>query len=222
MLTDTKYEGVHKLNGDILTKNLAPGFSVYGERLLKRNGEEYRIWNPERSKLAATLKKGLNFLPLNKGSSVLYLGAASGTTASHVSDIVGRGGQVFALDIAPRVVKDLILCCRKRENMFPILKNASRPDSYKDLIPKVDFIYQDIASRDQPKILKKNCSIFLKPKGYALVMIKASSIDSSIPAEEVFKRVKEEFQGQFRIESSLKLEPYHDKHKAYLLRKLRK
>lgn len=221
MLVKTKYEGVYKANEKILTKNLSPGFSVYGENLLEEDGEEYRVWDPERSKLAAAMKKGLEFLPLNQGSSVLYLGAASGTTASHVSDIVGKEGQVFALDVAPRVVKDLILCCRKRRNMFPLLKNANRPNSYEDLVPKVDFIYQDIASRDQPDILKKNCSIFLKSKGYALVMIKASSIDSSISVEKVFRKVKKEFQTNFRIENSLKLAPYHEKHKAFLLRKLK-
>lgn len=219
MLRSTKYEGVYRSDGKILTKNLAPGFSVYGEKLFTIEGEEYRVWDRERSKLAAAIDKGLRFLPLNRGSTVLYLGAASGTTASHVSDIVGKEGKVFALDVAPRVVKELIFCCKKKENMFPLLKDASKPDSYEALVPKVDFVYQDIASRDQVDILKKNCKVFLKPKGYALIMVKASSIDSSLRSERVFGQVREELQEDFRIEQRIRLEPYHEKHKAYLVRR---
>lgn len=50
---------------------------------------EYRAWNPFRSKLAASIVGGVGDIHIKPGSKVLYLGAASGTTVSHVSDIVG-------------------------------------------------------------------------------------------------------------------------------------
>lgn len=55
------------------------------------NGEkiEYRVWNPFRSKLAAAILGGVDQIYMGPGSKVLYLGAASGTTVSHVADIVG-------------------------------------------------------------------------------------------------------------------------------------
>lgn len=50
---------------------------------------EYRAWNPFRSKLAAAILGGIDQIHIKPGVRVLYLGAASGTTVSHVSDIVG-------------------------------------------------------------------------------------------------------------------------------------
>lgn len=50
---------------------------------------EYRVWNPFRSKLAAAILGGVEKIHMEPGSKVLYLGAASGTTVSHVADIVG-------------------------------------------------------------------------------------------------------------------------------------
>jgi rRNA 2'-O-methyltransferase fibrillarin len=61
---------------------------------LKKQGEngekiEYRVWNPFRSKLGAAILGGVDQIHIKPGAKVLYLGAASGTTVSHVSDIVG-------------------------------------------------------------------------------------------------------------------------------------
>ena len=47
------------------------------------------MWNPFRSKLAAAILGGVDKIHMKPGSKVLYLGAASGTTVSHVSDLVG-------------------------------------------------------------------------------------------------------------------------------------
>ena len=81
-----------------MTRNFAPGESVYGEKritLEEKVGEtinkiEYRVWNVFRSKLAASIVNGISEIFIQPGSKVLYLGAASGTTVSHVSDIVGE------------------------------------------------------------------------------------------------------------------------------------
>ncbi len=74
---------------------MVSGESVYGEKRVSiESGEvgekiEYRVWNPFRSKLAAAILGGIDQIHIKPGSKVLYLGAASGTTVSHVSDIVG-------------------------------------------------------------------------------------------------------------------------------------
>ncbi|HUK84302.1 MAG TPA: fibrillarin-like rRNA/tRNA 2'-O-methyltransferase, partial [Candidatus Acidoferrum sp.] len=67
----------------LATVNLTPGLNVYGERLVKVKGVEYRIWDAFRSKLAAAILKGVDNVPIEPGFKVLYLGAASGTTPSH-------------------------------------------------------------------------------------------------------------------------------------------
>ncbi|TRZ06205.1 hypothetical protein HGM15179_020902 [Zosterops borbonicus] len=78
----------------LVTRNLVPGESVYGEkRISVEDGDtsvEYRAWNPFRSKLAAAILGGIDQIHIRPGAKVLYLGAASGTTVSHVSDIVGQ------------------------------------------------------------------------------------------------------------------------------------
>ncbi|MCX8169812.1 MAG: fibrillarin-like rRNA/tRNA 2'-O-methyltransferase, partial [Candidatus Methanomethyliaceae archaeon] len=60
----------------LATKNLVPGIKVYGEQLYKFKGEEYRAWDPFRSKLSASIEKGIIDIPINQGTHILYLGAA--------------------------------------------------------------------------------------------------------------------------------------------------
>ncbi len=132
-----------------------PGESVYGEKRVSvesgtTEGEkiEYRVWNPFRSKLAASVLAGVDNVHIKPGSKVghvfvaysrwlvarssqvatapspagaarsmlgckgvtrcwvpsqvLYLGAASGTSVSHVSDIVGPDGSVYAVEFSHR------------------------------------------------------------------------------------------------------------------------
>ena len=110
----------------LYTINVVAGQQVYGERLVNENGIEYREWDAFKSKLAATILKGSPNIGIRKGDAVLYLGSASGTTVSHVSDIVGNDGFVFAVDIAPRVMRDLIFLCYGRKNIAPILADANK------------------------------------------------------------------------------------------------
>jgi rRNA 2'-O-methyltransferase fibrillarin len=87
----------------LVTKNLVPGESVYGEKRISIEGGvdgtkiEYRVWNPFRSKLAAGVLGGLDDIFIKPGKKVLYLGAASGTSVSHVADIVGPVSGIFIL-----------------------------------------------------------------------------------------------------------------------------
>ncbi|MCK4521944.1 MAG: fibrillarin-like rRNA/tRNA 2'-O-methyltransferase [Nanoarchaeota archaeon] len=204
----------------LLTKNLVKGVSVYGERLFNQDGEEYREWVSNKSKLAAAILKGCPNTGIRKDDVVLYLGAASGTTASHVSDIVGENGFVFALDFAPRVVRDLVFVCEKRKNMAPLLEDANNPESYKDKISKeVDIVYQDVAQKNQAQIFLKNCDMFLKKEGYALLALKARSVDVSAKPSVIFKKVREEISKKLIIIDERKLEPFEMDHCMFVCKK---
>ena len=113
----------------LATRNLTPGRNVYGERLLRHEGVEYRVWDAFRSKLAAAILKNLKTVPIKPSHRVLYLGAASGTTASHVSDIVGEKGYVYCVEFAPRALRELVNnVCAYSLNMSPILEDARFPE----------------------------------------------------------------------------------------------
>jgi fibrillarin-like pre-rRNA processing protein len=203
----------------LCTKNLAPGYSVYGERLIKYNGIEYREWNAFRSKLAGAILKGLKENPVKKGVKVLYLGAASGTTPSHVSDIVEKEGKVYGVEFSPRVVRELILVAQRRPNLFPILADARFPQSYMPLIENVDVLYVDIAQPDQTDIAIYNAKIFLKEGGSLLLAIKARSIDVTKNPEEIFKEESSKLErNNFDVKQVINLDPYDKDHAMVLAR----
>lgn len=197
----------------IATVNLAPGKRVYGERLFKWKDLELREWNPYRSKLGAALLKGIEELPIKEGHKILYLGAATGTTPSHVSDIVGLIGRVYALDVAPRVMRELIAVCETRPNMFPMLADARKPHEYRHIVELVDGIYADIAQPDQASIVADNAEFFLKDGGYLLLAIKARSIDVTREPSEVFKQQIDILKERgFEIIDMVHLEPFDKDH----------
>jgi fibrillarin-like pre-rRNA processing protein len=205
---------------DILTVNLTPGKKAYDEKLVIQNSIEYREWNPFKSKLGAAIMLGCPNIGLRKGSVVLYLGASTGTTPSHVSDIVGKEGFVFALDFAPRVVRELVFLCEERDNMAPLLEDANQPDGYKEKIPKhVDVVYQDIAQKNQAEIFLKNCRLFLKSGGFALLAVKARSIDVSKQPKEIFRKVRQEIEKELTIIDERKLEPFEKDHIFFVCKK---
>jgi fibrillarin-like pre-rRNA processing protein len=202
----------------LFTKNLVPGKKVYGERLVTDKGIEYRDWDPRRSKLAAAILKGCPNVGIRKGSVVLYLGAATGTTVSHVSDIVGLEGFIFALDFAPAVVRDLIYLAMDRKNIAPLLEDANRPTDYIDKISEVDVIYQDLAQRDQVNIFLKNIRLFLKKKGFALLMVKSRSIDITKKPKQIYQEVRKELQKELTIVDFRILDPYEKDHCFFLVK----
>src|SRR5919204_4148380 len=176
------------INGEknAATLNLIKGGNVYGEKLVKYEGEEYRIWDPFRSKLAAALKKGMKSMPIKNGSKLLYLGASTGTTVSHVSDIVGPSGIVFAVEPATRVARELIEnVASKRKNVVPIIEDARKPQSYFAVFGKVDVVYCDIAQPDQTDIAIANCVAYLKQSGIMLLVVKTRSIDVTMEPRAV-------------------------------------
>ena len=197
---------------DLATENLIPGASVYGERIV----DNLRIWDPHRSKLCAALLK--NIKPkIEEDFLVLYLGVASGTTASHLSDII-RTGVIFGVDFAPRVIRDFYFLCEQRRNLVPILGNANNPEEYA-FVPKVDFLYQDVAQPNQSKILVKNAEFFLRSRGYAMFMIKARSINVTAKPRKIYAREIKFLQDSgFEILDSRDLRPFERDHMALLLR----
>ncbi len=203
----------------IATKNLVPGQKVYGERIVKWEGEEYRIWNPRRSKLAAAIMNGLKNFPIKPGMSVLYLGIASGTTASHVSDIVGWEGKIFGIEFSPRVLRELVPIVEERRNIIPILGDATKPEEYRALVTKVDVIFEDVAQPTQAKILIDNAKAYLKRGGYGMIAVKSRSIDVTKEPEEVFKMVEGELSEYFEIVERISLEPYEKDHALFVVRK---
>jgi len=199
----------------LATKNLTPGRKVYGERLIRFKGVEYRLWDAYRSKLAAAILKNLETVPVKPKHKVLYLGAASGTTASHVSDIVGEKGHVYCVEFAARAMRELVNnVCAYRVNMSPILEDARFPEKYALFVSgKVDCIYCDVAQPEQAKILADNADVFLKNSGWIMLAVKAQSIDVTKEPSEVYKMEVKVLENRgFRIEEVVHLEPYDKAH----------
>lgn len=197
----------------IATINLLKGVTLYGEKLISRNGNEYRTWDPYRSKLAAAYIKGLHFEFSNIGN-VLYLGASTGTTVSHLSDIVGHSGKIFAVESSTRVARELISnVSSKRTNVIPIIEDARKPRSYFSIYDKMDLVYCDIAQPDQTTIAIDNCKIYLKEAKPMLLVIKTRSIDVTMsPKNVISQEIKKLESNSFEIKQNLDLEPFDKDH----------
>ncbi len=208
-------DGTRKL----ATVNLAPGAQVYGERLLMIQNVEYRLWDPHRSKLAAAILKGIKEAPISSDKKVLYLGAASGTTASHAADLVGISGLVYCVEISSRPLRDLLVVCNRRTNMVPLLADARQPGSYCALVEKADVIYQDVAQPDQTDILLANVKAFLREGGHAVLALKARSIDVTKEPREIFNDEMEKLEKELEIIDAKILDPYEKDHAMLVLRK---
>jgi len=212
------FSGVFKIDGKLATKNLTPGYTVYGERTMKIEGEEYRFWDPYRSKLGAAIMLGLKELPIESGDNILYLGAANGTTPSHMSDIVGSEGLVFCVEFAPRSMRDLIPVCEKKQNMLPILADARKPMDYRKYIDAAECLYEDVAQPDQIRILSMNAKEYLKKGDPALIAVKSQSISATRDKKNVFKEAVAEAELNFDIVQSMQLEPFEKDHLFLSLR----
>lgn len=216
-----RHEGVFIARGKedaLVTLNLVPGSEVYGEKRISvdgNNGEkiEYRVWNPFRSKLAAAILGGIDQIHMPPGSKVLYLGAASGTTVSHVADIVGPEGLVYAVEFSHRSGRDLINVAKKRTNIIPIIEDARHPHKYRMLVGMVDTVFADVAQPDQARIVSLNSQYFLKNGGHFVISIKASCIDSTAQPEAVFaSEVKKLVIDKLKPQEQITLEPYERDH----------
>ncbi|MBS3167653.1 fibrillarin-like rRNA/tRNA 2'-O-methyltransferase [Candidatus Woesearchaeota archaeon] len=221
-LEKTKYEGIYFLQnnrrGLIVTKNLTPGKSFFNEKVIEINNEEYRNLDPTRSKLAAAIVKKISLVPIKQQDKILYLGASHGYTPSFLSDVIGEKGILFCLDFAPRVVRDLLFVCEERKNMIPLLADANKPETYKDRITEVDLIYQDLAQKNQVEILIKNLQ-FLKKKGYAIIAIKARSIDVTKSPRIIYKETENKLNQYLKIIDKKELDPLQKDHCIFICQK---
>ncbi|WP_440953211.1 fibrillarin-like rRNA/tRNA 2'-O-methyltransferase [Methanococcoides sp. FTZ1] len=213
-LSDGIFEVQKSGKSFLATKNAVPGSAVYGERLVEMEGDEYRIWDARRSKLAAMVLKKMK-VPIKSDSRVLYLGAASGTTVSHVSDML-TDGIVYAVEFSPRTMRELIQLCDTRSNIIPILADANHPTSYAHIVEQVDVVFQDVAQPNQAQIAAVNCEQFLKGDGYLLLSIKARSIDTVASPAKIFKeeikKLEKEFETRFQVLNKQDLAPFHEDH----------
>jgi len=197
----------------IATQNLVPGNQVYNEKLVQSKGIEYRIWNPFRSKLAAAIMNDLKNFPFNQKSDVLYLGVSTGTTISHISDIVNQGGTIFGIEHASRVARDFLdRVATHRKNIVPIIQDARRPEEFFSVYKKVDIVYVDIAQPDQTNIAIENCRLYLKSGGYLFLVIKTRSIDVVKDPKKVIKDEIKKLDTMFEIKQTIDLHPYDKDH----------
>ena len=207
------------LKGDeVATRNLTPGISVYGEELITED-VEYRLWNPRRSKLSAAILNGLKNLDIKNDDKVLYLGASTGTTVSHISDIA-HNGRIYAVEFSPVTAKKLTRLSRQRHNIYPILGDATKPKEYMNMVENVDFLYCDVAQPTQSELFMKNMNLFSKDNTLGMITIKARSIDVVQKPKKIFKQEEKKFKEKgFKIIEKVKLEPYEKDHIAFLVEK---
>ena len=152
-------------------------------------------------------------------SKVLYLGASTGTTVSHISDII-INGRVYAVEFSPTTAKKLVRLSHQRLNIAPILGDATKPKGYMNLVEKSDLVYCDVAQPTQSELFMKNMNLFAKDDGVGLLMIKARSIDVVQKPKKIFKEQEKKLKEKgFKVIEKVKLEPYEKDHIAFLVEK---
>lgn len=209
--------GIFRRGGKLYTE-AASTESVYGESFVEVEDEKFRGWSPSRSKVGAAVMNGVD-LGIEKDSEVLYLGAASGTTVSHLSDIA-QEGFIYGVEVSETVIRDLVTLAEDRSNIAPILEDARKPENYEELVDgKVDTVFQDVSQRDQPEIFLRNVEKFLKDDGTGLLAVKARSISSSRTKEEIFGEVREKIREKMEIVDETELDPYEKEHLFLKLKK---
>jgi fibrillarin-like pre-rRNA processing protein len=183
------------------------------------DGAPFREWDPFRSKLAAAILKGMRSDVVGEGDRVLYLGTSTGTTPSHISDILGPSGLLIGVESAARVARDFVEnVARLRKNVIPYLRDARDPAGY-DTIGKVDLVYCDIAQPDQTEIAIANCESHLKAGGQLLLVVKARSIDVLKQPKKVFEAEKNKLlRSGFTVETVKELSPFDKDHAIILAR----
>jgi len=211
------FPGVWKKGKRLFTRSLVKDGEAYAKSLIVKGKQKYREWDPARSKPAAAIVKGLKIFPFRENSKVLYLGIASGSTATFFSDIVGKDGVIYGIEISERCVRDLNMVAEKRGNIIPILADSRKPEQYEWVEP-VDILYEDVASDDQTNILIRNSEKFLRKDGFAVMAIKSRSIDVTKEPETVYKKELAKLEKHFKILDKLKLDPYEKDHMLVVMK----
>ncbi|MBU0536365.1 MAG: fibrillarin-like rRNA/tRNA 2'-O-methyltransferase [Nanoarchaeota archaeon] len=218
-LREYKFKGIFTDGKRLFTKSIAPRKKHFDERILRDGKDEFRQWEPRKSKLAAAMMRGVKEIGVAPGMTVLYLGASHGYTPSFMSDLIGEHGFMFALDFAPRVVRDLVFVSEHRKNIAPIMADANHPELYFHEVTDVDYVYQDIAQKNQAEIFLKNIKMFLKQEGLAFLAVKSRSIDISKKPRIVFEEVRKLLEKEVEILDYRDIEPFEKDHCVFVCRK---
>ena len=202
-----------------------PLYMKKGRHLLTHHDGKERVWDPTTSKLAAALFNGLVHFRLERTSAVLYLGASTGTTVSHLSDMIGdgndgdRGGIIYAIEFSERVFRSLVSLAAERTNIAPLLMDARLPERYA-WIEQCDLLVADVAQPDQTDIAVRNATMFLKPAGTLLLSVKSQSIDVTKARQVVYEEERQKLEAAgFRVLQTVDLEPFEQKHALIAARK---
>jgi fibrillarin-like pre-rRNA processing protein len=208
----TEWPGVYRIGRDLYTRNAVPGETVYGEDLRSESGTEYRRWDPWRSKLAAFLSKGAPAPLWPSVRTVLYLGAAHGTTVSHLSDAL-PDATIFAVEKSPPVFAPLLALARRRSNVIPILADAQMPERYAADVGPADLLVQDVAQRDQSRIFRENAAACRAERG--ILMLKIRSVTQRLPPNQVVREARRELAASgVRVGEGVDLGPFSREHVA--------
>lgn len=204
----------------LYTRNLDKGNRIYGEKLVLYKGIEYREWDPYRSKLAALLLENPISNFLSEDINCLYLGASSGTTVSHLSDIA-KSGVIYSVEFAERSIRQLIQNTSRRKNIIPILDDARYPQNYaKSIFSSIDLIYQDVSQPNQAEIALTNCNYYLKENGLLILAIKSQSIDSIQKSEIVYAQEKKVLEkAGYNILESINIHKYAANHIVLIVKR---
>ena len=199
--------GIQRRRFDGRERLATRGEPVYGE---PQDDEGWRAWDAGRSKLGAMLELGVD-LGFAGDDGVLYLGAASGTTVSHVADFAGP---TYAVEFAPRPTRDLLAVADTRPTLFPLLKDARAPATYGHVVEAgLDYVVQDVATRGQASVALRNRR-FLAPDGRLVAAIKARSEDVLEDPDDVFSDVLDDLREGYAITETRRLDRFHDDHLA--------
>jgi fibrillarin-like pre-rRNA processing protein len=211
------WPGVFREGRDLFTVNGVPGERLHGERLAVRDGVEYRLWDPFRSKLAALLLRPPVPQPPARVETVLYLGAAHGTTASHVAD-VWPDAAIFVVEKSAIAFAPLLALARRRRNLFPILADAQLPERYAADVGRAEVVYQDVAQRNQAAIFAENARVCLAPGGLGLLMLKIRSVTQRRAAAAVVRDARAELEAAgLRVQAETSLSPFSREHAALVV-----
>ena len=208
-----KFPGVFLIDGKVATRATFRDWKPFSEQIVKG----YRLWDPNRSKPAAAITKGLKTFPVKPGMKILYLGIASGYSSSFFSDIIGPEGIIYGVEISERTFRELNPVAEKRGNIVPILANARRPQDY-DWVERVDLVFQDVATDDQSEILIRNCKAFLKKDGFAMLSLKSRSIDVTRQPEAIYKQERAKLDKEMQVVEMVRLDPYEKDHAYFVLK----
>jgi len=197
---------------ELWTEAAGPPPAVYGERWSTVDGRPVRAFEPARSKLAAGLARGWEAPLPAPGERWLYLGAASGTTASHLADLLGPEGRLYAVEKSVRPFARLLALAERWPNLLPVLADARSPEAYAGPVPLVDGVYADIAQPDQVEIVLANARLLLADGGAVVVALKTSTMGRERGAPEHLRRAEEALSAELRLERSVRLDPQFRSH----------